>query len=196
MLDTINIRASGTSRYDTFYLPYSTQYLNIENIEIDCLVIKDNMNIKDIEIQNNYDELYDSSNYDLLDRLFYLNTVWEVEERDYDPLIAIKCNLIPFTYSDEINEINEINEIKYLLSLGGCGMDLSPRLELYQFLIDNTMGNNSLLYSIINSGFSSVEKDEDAIINRDIGNIYQFEYVTYKGAIKDVQKILTNKKAV
>lgn len=53
---------------------------------------------------------------------------WTVyfEPRIYDADIAIRCGLTPFTYKDT----------EYL-ALGGCGMDLSPRLQAYMMLTSN-----------------------------------------------------------
>lgn len=44
--------------------------------------------------------------------------------------------LIPFT-SDRLN----------LLALAGCGMDLSPKLDAYQALTDNTIDKGSRLFT-------------------------------------------------
>jgi hypothetical protein len=52
--------------------------------------------------------------------------------------IAYKCNLTPFRYVRD-------HEDRELLALGGCGMDLSPKLDAYQAMIDGTIDRNSTL---------------------------------------------------
>ena len=54
----------------------------------------------------------------------------------FDEAIAVECGLVPFSYQ----------EIK-MLALGGCGMDLSPKLDAYQALTHKTIDRNSRLFS-------------------------------------------------
>ena len=53
--------------------------------------------------------------------------------------IAYQCDLIPFVYRGYEKDIK-------LLALGGCGMDLSPRLDAYQALTDRTIDPYSKLF--------------------------------------------------
>lgn len=54
-------------------------------------------------------------------------------EPDYfDPEMAHECGLLPFTYKGT-----------ELLALGGCGMDLSPKLDKYQALVSGTIDSGS-----------------------------------------------------
>ena len=61
----------------------------------------------------------------------------------YEPLvfkeeIALECGLIPF--------ILKVDRL-CLLAVSVCGSDLSPRLDAYQALTDNTIDENSYLFS-------------------------------------------------
>jgi len=74
-----------------------------------------------------------------VDQLFWENLgYWPVylEPLIFNEEIALECSLTPFTYKG-------VN----MLALSGCGMDLSPRLDAYQALVDNTIDNNSSLFS-------------------------------------------------
>jgi hypothetical protein len=51
----------------------------------------------------------------------------------WDEDVAWKVGLIPFEYDDE-----------NYLALGGCGMDLSPKLDAYQALTDDSVPRSSL----------------------------------------------------
>ena len=58
-----------------------------------------------------------------------LNGVWL--PRIYDEGVANKCHLIPFKLITD--------DVDYeCLSLGGCGMDMTYKLEAYQLLADGT----------------------------------------------------------
>ena len=61
----------------------------------------------------------------LLESLGYWTVYYHPAIEDHET--ALKCALTPFFYKD-----------KYYLALGGCGMDLSPKLDAYQML---TAGN-------------------------------------------------------
>ena len=70
----------------------------------------------------------------VLEKISYWSTYFE-------PLIfnekaALECDLIPFVF-ENIN----------LLALAGCGMDLSPKLDAYQALTDNTIDKGSRLFT-------------------------------------------------
>lgn len=61
----------------------------------------------------------------------------------YDEEAAFKCDLMPFKYSNEYEDLG-------LLALGGCGMDLSPKLDAYQALVDGTIDKHSKLFTDLN----------------------------------------------
>ncbi|WPY01593.1 hypothetical protein Trichorick_01507 (plasmid) [Candidatus Trichorickettsia mobilis] len=63
--------------------------------------------------------------------------------RYYEPLvfnekIALECGLIPF--------VLKVDRL-CLIAVSVCGSDLSPRLDAYQALTDNTIDENSYLFS-------------------------------------------------
>ena len=53
--------------------------------------------------------------------------------------VAITCGLTPFTYSNNQGTI-------YLLALGGYGMDLTPKLDAYQALVQGTISPDSFYF--------------------------------------------------
>ena len=73
---------------------------------------------------------FDDYDMYLRDSLPYWTIYFEPMHFDIDT--ALKCGLIPFTYGD-----------LELLALGGCGMDLSPKLDAYQSFKDNTLPSDS-----------------------------------------------------
>ena len=92
--------------------------------------------------QENYDQWLDEEKCNVTDSLFLWMTYFE--PRIYNEEIAIKCDLIPFKlYNSNFDESTE------LLAYGGCGMDMSPKLEAYQALTGKTVDSNSGLYRIL-----------------------------------------------
>ena len=77
---------------------------------------------------NKYDAYYEVK-HSLEERAFILNTAWE--PRIWDEDTAYLCDLLPFKLITE-------NEDYELLSLAGCGMDLSYKLEAYMLLVDGS----------------------------------------------------------
>lgn len=76
---------------------------------------------------------------------------------------AWKSNLFPFKYED-----------KFLLALGGCGMDLSPLLDCYQALVNQSIDENSMIFrdSSYFDHVSPVKKEEILkMIKRDVPRI-------------------------
>jgi hypothetical protein len=61
--------------------------------------------------------------------LIYFEPYIEDEEKAY------QSGLFPFRYKD-----------KFLLALGGCGMDLSPKLDCYQALTDSSLPAGSQIF--------------------------------------------------
>ena len=70
----------------------------------------------------------------LVEGALILNSAWETDH--YNEEIAYKCGLLPFKLTGDYIEIQ-------LLSLWGCGMDLTYKLEAYQLLVDGTCDKNS-----------------------------------------------------
>ncbi len=75
----------------------------------------------------------------LLESALIWNTVFEPEDFDVDT--AIYVGLIPFSIYD--NNRNRID----VLGIGGAGMDLSPKLDAYQVLLDHSIPENSTFFS-------------------------------------------------
>ena len=69
----------------------------------------------------------------------------------FNEAIALECGLTPFTH-----------EGKGMLALSGCGMDLSPRLDSYQALVDGTIDKHSRFFSNPNY-FESVVGGKDMV---------------------------------
>ena len=91
------------------------------------------------------------------------------EPRIYDEEVAHLCHLIPF-------EIQTRDEDIKLLSFGGCGMDMTYKLEAYQLLADGSYDERSYF----------AEK-----------GISYFEYYYGKDSkvVKEISKLLENRKA-
>lgn len=95
--------------------------------------------------------------YDLTEKVSIFNTIFE--PRIYDIDIALECALIPFE-----NEYYE-DEHKQFLAYGGCGMDMTPRLEAYQYLVDGTMDEGGELYRMF-TGSSNNESYFYDLLNK------------------------------
>lgn len=89
------------------------------------------------------DALMDST--DPIEALAY----WTVyfEPRTFDEDVAHECRLVPFQWRPR--ETEDLD----LLALGGCGMDMSPKLDAYQALVDGTLPSGSMLLSGINRDY-------------------------------------------
>ena len=80
------------------------------------------------------EEAYYEVKDDLVNGALILNSAWEAD--NYNEELAYLCGLLPFKLTSDYIEIQ-------LLSLWGCGMDLSYKLEAYQILADGTCDKNS-----------------------------------------------------
>ena len=88
--------------------------------------------------ENLTDEEKEDIQHDYYERASEGQTVFE--SIIFNEKIALECGLIPFTLETE-------DETLQLLALGRCGMNLSPRLDAYQFLTHNTIDKNSLYFT-------------------------------------------------
>lgn len=68
-----------------------------------------------------YDEYYEWLQNETTESLAYWTVYFKPDIEDVE--VALKCRLTPFYYDDE-----------FYLALGGCGMDLKPKLDAYQML--------------------------------------------------------------
>ena len=136
-----DLQDSGT--YNTpFYI--TTRCFSQDNINFDSwnrdLHRKYSIDEDDL-IELSEDEIYDYVNDDFYEAVGIYNYYRQVSEYNYDEEAAYKCNLIPFTYFD-----GGENADIYLLALGGCGMDLSPKLDAYFFLQTGKMDPASMYF--------------------------------------------------
>lgn len=117
-------------------------------------------------VQDKYEDDYYNAKHSLEEDCLMYNYVYE--PRIYDEEIAHICDLIPF-------EINTEEEELQLLSLGGCGMNMTFKLEAYQLLADHSYDENSYF----------AEK-----------GISYFEYYYGKDSkvVKEIKELLLNKK--
>lgn len=83
------------------------------------------------------DEIRSELHGNAMEGLAFWTVYFEPPYMDRD--IATQCELIAFTYERPDNTDLE------LLALGGCGMDLSPKLDAYQALLSNTLPADSKL---------------------------------------------------
>lgn len=79
------------------------------------------------------DIVYEVEN-ELKDGALILNSAWETI--NYDEDIAFLCGLLPFKLESSEMDIE-------LLSLWGCGMDLSYKLDAYMLLVDGSYDEDS-----------------------------------------------------
>jgi hypothetical protein len=120
--------------------PFYTKHKHVH----DLICNNDNMseNLKydhDLYIQyfcDNQKELFDQA--EVFNMVLEDIACWTIY---FEPLVfeektALKCSLTPFTFK----------EVNYL-ALGGCGMDLTPKLDAYQALTHNSIDKNSLFFS-------------------------------------------------
>lgn len=127
----------NTPFYTTINIPYDE--IDIENIGWNRELHKKYSLDKDDLVDLSEDEIDDRVNEDFYQSAFMYNYYRKVEKYDYDEEDAYKCNLIPLTLLGQ-------HEDSYLLSLGGCGMDLSPKLDAYFFLQTGKMDPASIYF--------------------------------------------------
>ena len=118
-------------------------------------------------VQDKYEEEYYDAKHSLEESCLMYN--WAYEPRIYDEAIADLCDLIPFKITKDYDNIQ-------LLSFGGCGMDMTYKLEAYQLLTDHSYDERS----------NFAEK-----------GIAYFEYYYGKDSevVKEINKLLLNNKA-
>lgn len=118
---------------ESFYTKHKIDYTNLDVDEINY-----NHNLMShywpLEDCENYYNQQERIEFLFYEKISYSTTYFEPLVVDED--IAFQCDLVPFTYKD-------IN----LLALGGCGMDLSPKLDAYQFLTDKTIDKHSQFFN-------------------------------------------------
>jgi len=86
------------------------------------------------ETMRDYDVHRDDAESLLREALGYWILYYQPEIEDVE--VAIKVGLIPFYYKD-----------RFYLALGGCGMDMTPKLDAYQVLTQGTIDPFTCLFS-------------------------------------------------
>ena len=119
----------NTPFFTTRYISQDKINMEIDNIEWNRELHREYSIDEDDLIDLSEDEIDDRVREDFYQDAFIYNYYSQVDEYDYDEEDAYKCKLIPFTIYDY-----DENTTTYLLSLGGCGMDLSAKLDAYFFL--------------------------------------------------------------
>lgn len=150
---------------DHFYNIYRIDDLNAayENIKFPDIVIEQTM--KDLNTKDDYeaiDQLYE----DLACWLTYYNP----PSYYVDINIALDCDLIPFYYKGE-----------FYLALDGCGMDLSPKLDAYQYLTSGTFPSDTKFFSQLDYFRDIVGRKIFNKIMKRIGSSYYGVYLKIDG---------------
>lgn len=86
------------------------------------------------KLNSDQEDSYYEAIHTLEENALMLNGVWL--PRIYDEEAADKCHLIPFKLITEHKDYE-------CVSLGGCGMDMTYKLEAYQLLADGTYDAHS-----------------------------------------------------
>jgi hypothetical protein len=128
-----NLIPSGL--YDTPF--YITEYMN--TLEVDVDIIEFNMDLakqhildKDDYVSISDEDFEDEVRQEFYNKVFMYSHYRKVTGNNYSEEDAYKCDLIPFQLTGDYEDT-------YCLALGGCGMDLSPRLDAYYFLRTGNM---------------------------------------------------------
>ena len=134
-----NIKPNGI--YETFYKQVPLDLIVNQHDFYDHLEFNEELLLKNcshnVEDFENEEEFIEEVRSDYIERIHFIPTLYSPAcDYDYDEQIAYDCGLIPFKYKD-------FN----LLALGGCGQDLSPRLDAYQALISGTVDRNCNIQS-------------------------------------------------
>lgn len=130
---TVKKNLEGNKHEKIFYTEHKKIGFNIEDIEYNRELLtkvwkeEENLEGTEDEIENMVTEIF-------WEKLSYQDVYFE--PIIFDEEKALLCGLTPFTYKG-------IN----LLALSGGGMNLSPRLDAYQFLTHKTIDKNSLFFS-------------------------------------------------
>lgn len=136
-----NLQYSGlykTPFFTTVNMPCDE--INYDNIEWDRDLHKQYSIDEDDFAELSEDDFDDLVYEDFYNAAFTYNYYQKVEKYNHED--AYKCRLIPFTYYS-----SEEGENVHLLALGGCGMDLSPKLDAYFFLQTGKLDPASMYFS-------------------------------------------------
>ena len=144
----------NTPFFTTKYISQDKINMEIDNIEWNRELHREYSIDEDNLTELSEDEIDERVREDFYQDAFIYNYYRQVDKYDYDEEDAYKCKLVPFILYDEDENI----EI-HLLALGGCGMDLSPKLDAYFFLQTGKMDPAST-YFRDKDNFKSLVSDE------------------------------------
>ena len=119
----------NTAFFTTKYISQDKLGMDIDNIEWNRELHREYSIDEDDLIELSEDEIDERVREDFYQAAFIYNYYRQVDKYDYDEEDAYKCKLVPFTIYDYDEDTTT-----YLLAIGGCGMDLSPKLDAYFFL--------------------------------------------------------------
>lgn len=150
-----NLIPSGL--YDTPF--YVTEFMSVMDVDSDIIEFNIDLAYQYLLNRDYYENMCDEDFKDELQEEFYnkvfmYNYYRKVDRNNYSEEDAYKCDLIPFIITGD-------DEDTYCLALalGGCGMDLSPRLDVYYFLQTGNMDPAST-YFTDKDYFKSLVSDE------------------------------------
>lgn len=135
--------ASSGIHIEPFYRDHNLTKFNLSetlfngvDVEISDLVYNDARSNYDLKnFDNDEEALMDELRSTILDDCLMYNYVYE--PLIFDEEAAIMCHLIPFKIiTDEYEDLE-------LLSFGGCGKDMTYKLEAYQLLANGTYDPHS-----------------------------------------------------
>jgi hypothetical protein len=124
----------NTPFFTTKYISQDKINMEIDNIEWNRELHREYSIDEDDLTELSEDEIDERVREDFYQDAFIYNYYRQVDKYDYDEEDAYKCKLVPFTIYDY-----DENTTTYLLGLGGCGMDLSAKLDAYFFLQTGNM---------------------------------------------------------
>lgn len=150
-----NLIVSGL--YDTPF--YVTEYMSVSSVDLD--IIEFNMDLakqhildKDDYVNISDEDFEDEVREKFYNKVFMYNYYPKVSRNNYSEEDAYKCDLIPFKLIGDYED-------SYCLAIGGCGMDLSSRLDAYYFLQTGNIDPSSMYFSAGNKDyFKSSVSDE------------------------------------
>lgn len=142
MLYVYNLITGNTMKVRIYNSGLYTEQFFTKDKRVYDLIFNNDNGLDDLEYDgdlftkyNCYDEDDQEDTYDaFLESISY----WTIYFKPliFDAETAYKCGLTPFTFDGQD-----------YLALGGCGMDLSPKLDAYQALMDNSIDKNSQYFS-------------------------------------------------
>lgn len=149
-IEDIIVHMTGVEKYsDSYYYIIEAEAEDIENeypelyaelIQIGKEVFNNNdfYDFVETDFLSLYGIDYPEERFNEHEELAYWTVYFEPYRMDKD--IAYECNLFPFEYSRDAYGYQD------LLALAASGMDLSPKLDAYQALVDGSLPSDSRFF--------------------------------------------------